>query len=44
MKKMQYELKAAKVNFVLYWLREGAESEVKIILPELYFEKNDKEI
>lgn len=44
MKKMQYELKAAKVNFVLYWLREGAESEVKIILPELYFEKIDNEI
>jgi ATP-dependent DNA helicase RecQ len=44
MKKMHYELKAAKVNFVLYWLREGAESEVKIILPELYFEKIDKEI
>jgi ATP-dependent DNA helicase RecQ len=37
MKKMHYELKSAKVNFVLYWLKEGSESEVKIVLPELNF-------
>jgi ATP-dependent DNA helicase RecQ len=41
--KMKYELKAAKVNFVLYWLKEGAKSEVIIILPELHFTKIDKE-
>jgi ATP-dependent DNA helicase RecQ len=36
-----YELKSAKVNFIVYWLKEDAEQEVKIILPELYFEKKD---
>ncbi|GAB1450009.1 hypothetical protein MASR2M47_00650 [Draconibacterium sp.] len=39
MKQRNYELKTAKVNFIVYWLKEGAEHEVKIILPELYFEK-----
>lgn len=34
-----YILKEAKVNFVLYWRKEGADCEVKIILPELYLEK-----
>ena len=40
MKERNYELKSAKVNYVVYWLKEGAEQEVKIILPELYFERN----
>ncbi len=39
MKERNYELKNAKVNFIVYWLKEGAEQEVKIILPELYFER-----
>lgn len=39
MKQKNYELKSVKVNFVVYWLKDGAEQEVKIILPELYFEK-----
>lgn len=39
MKERNYELKSAKVNFIVYWFKEGAEKEVKIILPELYFEK-----
>lgn len=34
-----YELKSVKVNFIVYWLKEGGEHEVKVILPELYFEK-----
>ncbi|NTU52643.1 MAG: RecQ family ATP-dependent DNA helicase [Chlorobiaceae bacterium] len=34
-----YVLKCAKVNFILYWLKEGSEKEIKIILPELCFEK-----
>ncbi|MCG9898524.1 MAG: RecQ family ATP-dependent DNA helicase [Hydrotalea sp.] len=34
-----YELKSAKVNFIVYWLKDGAEQEVKVILPELCFEK-----
>lgn len=39
MKRKGFELKSAKVNFIMYWLKEAAEREVKIILPELYFEK-----
>lgn len=39
MKERKYELRSAKVNFIVYWLKEGTEQEVKIILPELYFEK-----
>jgi len=34
-----YVLKGAKVNFIVFWLKEGAQNEIKIILPELYFEK-----
>jgi ATP-dependent DNA helicase RecQ len=37
--KKGYELKIVKVNFVVYWVKEGEEREVKIILPELYFER-----
>jgi len=40
MKQRNYELISAKVNYVVYWLKEGAEHEVKIILPELHFEKS----
>ncbi len=39
MKSRHYELKSVRVNFILYWLKEGASQEIKIILPELYFEK-----
>jgi len=39
MREKKYELKRAKVNFILYWLKEGTEREIKIILPELHFEK-----
>ncbi len=42
-KRNGYELKSAKVNFIVYWLKEGAEQEVKIILPELHFEKQKNE-
>ncbi|MDD4597387.1 MAG: RecQ family ATP-dependent DNA helicase [Lentimicrobiaceae bacterium] len=38
-----YKLKSAKVNFIVYWLKEGAEKEVRIILPEVYFEKQQSE-
>ncbi|MBS1782418.1 MAG: RecQ family ATP-dependent DNA helicase [Bacteroidetes bacterium] len=40
-KERKYELKTVKINFIVYWLKEGAEQEVKIILPELYFERKD---
>ena len=39
LKEKNYILKTVKVNFIIYWLKEGAEQEVKIVLPELYFEK-----
>ncbi len=34
-----YNLKKVKVNFVLYWKKQDEEREIKIILPELYFER-----
>lgn len=34
-----YKLKTAKVNFIVYWLNEETQKEVKIVLPELYFER-----
>lgn len=43
MKDMQekgYELKHAKVNFIVYWEDEDKQ-EIKIILPELYFERRN---
>lgn len=39
MKEKGYELKRAKVGFVVYWQKEGTEQEARIILPELYFER-----
>lgn len=44
MKANGYQPKSAKVNFIVYWLKEGTEQEVKIILPELYIEKQYDEI
>jgi len=38
-KKNGYKLREAKVNFIVYWRAEDKEQEVKIILPELHFEK-----
>jgi len=34
-----YHLVEAKVNFIVYWTDEDKKIEVKIILPELRFEK-----
>lgn len=42
-KETNYILKSVKVNFIVYWLKEGAEQEVKIVLPELYFVKQPNE-
>jgi ATP-dependent DNA helicase RecQ len=39
MKERNFELRSVKVNFVVYWLQEGAEKEVRIVLPEVYFER-----
>lgn len=30
-----YQLVAAKVNYVVYWQKEGAETDVRVLLPEL---------
>lgn len=29
-----------KVNFIVYWLKEGADKEVLIVLPEVWFERS----
>jgi len=34
-----FKLKEVKVNFIIYWKDTEEESEIKIILPELYFER-----
>ncbi len=39
-KRKGYELKSAKVNFIVYWLKEETQQEVKIILPELTYERS----
>lgn len=39
MKEKAYELKKAKVNFIVFWLNERSGNEEQIILPELYFER-----
>lgn len=43
LKVKKYDLKSVKVNFIVYWLKEGAVQEIKILLPELYFEKQQNE-
>lgn len=43
LKERNYKLKSVKVNFLVYWLKQEAEQEVKIILPELCFEKQQIE-
>ncbi len=40
MQTKNYILKRAKVNFMVYWRKEDAAQEVRIILPELYFERS----
>ncbi|MDF1561102.1 MAG: RecQ family ATP-dependent DNA helicase [Bacteroidales bacterium] len=35
-----YDLKSAKVNFIVHWTKEETGQEAKIILPELFFERN----
>jgi len=41
-KKNGFELKEAKVNFIVYWKGEDKEQEIKIVLPELHFEKSNQ--
>ncbi len=37
-----YMPKTAKIRFIVYWQKEGSEYEVRIVLPELYFERTDR--
>jgi ATP-dependent DNA helicase RecQ len=34
-----YEPQFAKVNFIVFWRKEAEEQEIKIVLPELHFER-----
>ena len=34
-------LKTAKIRFIVYWQKENSEHEIRIVLPELYFERTD---
>ncbi|MDR1881152.1 MAG: ATP-binding domain-containing protein [Prevotella sp.] len=43
MKAKGYEIKSAKVNFIVYWTNGATEKEIKIILPELCFESKDNQ-
>ena len=38
-----YVAKSATIRFIKYWQKEDTEKEIKIILPELYFEKECRE-
>jgi ATP-dependent DNA helicase RecQ len=42
MKQKGYMPKTAKIRFIVYWQKEGSEYEVRIVLPELYFERTDR--
>ncbi|RYD03574.1 hypothetical protein N752_19395 [Desulforamulus aquiferis] len=39
--KSGYEPKFAKVNFIVFWLKEAEEKEIKIVLPELHFQRKE---
>lgn len=41
-KNNNFELREAKVNFIVHWQAEDKEKEVKIILPELHFERSSQ--
>jgi ATP-dependent DNA helicase RecQ len=41
MQQRSYALRRAVVGFIVYWAKEDAEQEVKIILPEVTFEKGE---
>ena len=34
-----YEIETVKINFILFWQKEGTKTEIKIILPEIYLTK-----
>lgn len=36
-----YQPRGAKIRFIVYWQKEDSEHEIKIFLPELYFERKE---
>ena len=42
-RKSGYEPVFAKVNFVLFWRREAGEGEIRIVLPELHFQRKEQD-
>ncbi len=44
MMKNNYMPIAAIIRFIVYWQKESAEKEIRILLPELYFEKRENTI
>ena len=41
LKQKNYEPQKAIIRFILYWQKENSDHEVRIILPELYFERTE---
>lgn len=41
MKQRKYQPTKAKIKFIVYWQKENSDTEIKIILPEIYFERID---
>ncbi|OPZ94234.1 MAG: ATP-dependent DNA helicase RecQ [Firmicutes bacterium ADurb.Bin419] len=41
MKQRNYIPKGAKIGFIVYWQKEDTEYEIRIVLPEIYFERID---
>jgi ATP-dependent DNA helicase RecQ len=42
LKQKNYEPKTAIIRFIVYWQKENSDHEVRIILPELYFERTEE--
>jgi ATP-dependent DNA helicase RecQ len=43
LKQKGYNLKSARVNLILYWRKEESEREIKILFPEVYFERSNSQ-
>ena len=44
LKENNYIPKIAKVNFIVYWQKEDTNQEIRIVLPEVYFEKSENKL
>lgn len=43
MKQKNYVPKKAKIRFIVYWQKEDSEYEIRIVLPEVYFERKEEQ-